>query len=263
MEILGNNKPLVALICGFEHSGTTLVSEILRQHPQLDSGFEGGFLLNEEASKFLSTEPFYTNSKGGWGINDDDLSYICAANTWVSVYRRLRERASVIEDKSLLLFDKTPRYMQHLTDVLNRVPKVPCIVTVKDFRALMWSSFKRTNFTVEEWYEKRLRIALNHSLSYAYGWKKAMNTSLQNRILLVQYENLCLNPVQEGKKILEFLGFEFDESYLSFGQARYQHVYGSNVSTDYLTEYKDNLPDYVCREVVKLTYEYKDWLWED
>ena len=70
MKVINNNNPLFALVCGFEHSGTTLVSEILRQHPQLDSGFEGGFLLNNEAKEFFhedkaEEQQFYINMKSG------------------------------------------------------------------------------------------------------------------------------------------------------------------------------------------------------
>jgi hypothetical protein len=261
MEIVANSKPLTALVCGFEHSGTTLVSEMLRQHPDLDSGFEGGFLLNEEVQDFLKTEPFYSNTKNGWGISDEDLQYICAASTWPGVYHRLKERASVIKNKDVLLFDKTPRYMQVLDQVLERVPNTRCIVTVKDFRSVMWSSFKRTNFTIDEWYKKRFEVSCNHTLSYAKGWTNSINKGFAERILLVQYENLCLNPVEQGKKIFQFLGLNFEDSYLHFQNVRYQHVYGNNVSTQYLKEYQENLPEYICQETLTKMQEYKDWFW--
>jgi hypothetical protein len=52
-KFISDNKPLAAIVCGFPNGGTTLISEILRTHPELDSGFEGGFLLSEQPSKFL------------------------------------------------------------------------------------------------------------------------------------------------------------------------------------------------------------------
>jgi tetratricopeptide (TPR) repeat protein len=267
MKIGINNKPLTAIVCGFEHSGTTLISEILRQHPRLDSGFEGGFLLNNEAKDFLGFEPFYTNLKGGWGVSDEDLEYICSGEYWREVYHRLRERSSVIKNKTTWLFDKTPRYMQKLTHVLKQVPRVPCIVVYKDFRALMWSSFKRNGkqkgLTLEEWHEKIFPSSCNHILACARGWGQAIENGFGERILLVQYEKLCLNRVEESRKIFEFLELDFEESYLSFQEPRYEHVYGSEISTQYLTEYKENLPDYICQEILKVTEEYKDWLWSE
>lgn len=260
-KIVQNNNPLKVLVCGFEHSGTTLVSEILRQHPQLDSGFEGGFLLNDSIHQFLSTEPFYTNVKGGWGVNDDDLKYICYAEEWPEVYRRLRERATIIKNKDVLLFDKTPRYMQVLPSVLQRVPNVSCILIVRDFRAIFWSSFKRTGLTIDEWYEKIFPITVNHVLSYCQGWQQAVKQGFFDIILLVKYEKLCLNKHQESSKIFDFLGLEFVESYLSFSEVRYPHVYGNNISNKYLLEYRDNLPSYICNKIKESMSKYSDWFW--
>ena len=261
MKVINNNNPLFALVCGFEHSGTTLVSEILRQHPQLDSGFEGGFLLNNEAKEFLTTEPFYTNSKKGWGLKDEDLSYICNGDNWAEVYLRIRERAEVIKNKNVSLFDKTPRYMQKLPNVLERVPDIPCLVIVKDIRSVFWSSYKRAKMTMDEWHKKIFKRTCNHTLSYAKGWKEAIEKGLEKRILLIKYEELCLDQKNEVKKIFDFLGLEFQESYLTFNNPKYNNVYGREISGQYLTEYKGNLPEYICEEILELTSEYSDWLW--
>lgn len=263
MKVINNNNPLFALVCGFEHSGTTLVSEILRQHPQLDSGFEGGFLLNNEPKEFLTTEPFYTNSKKGWGLKDEDFSYICNGDNWAEVYLRIRERAEVIKNKNVSLFDKTPRYMQKLPNVLERVPDIPCLVIVKDIRSVFWSSYKRAKMTMDEWHKKIFKRTCNHTLSYAKGWKEAIEKGLEKRILLIKYEELCLDQKTEVKKIFDFLGREFQESYLTFNNPKYNNVYGGDISTQYLTEYKGNLPEYICEEILELTSEYSDWLWPD
>ena len=56
---------LAFVICGVEHSGTTLISEIFRQVPMLDSGFETGVLLSETPSQFLQEMPFATTYRRG------------------------------------------------------------------------------------------------------------------------------------------------------------------------------------------------------
>jgi hypothetical protein len=262
VKLSNNNLPLFALVCGFEHSGTTLVSEILRQYPQLDSGFEGGFLLNNEAKKFLTTEPFYTNCKKGWGLSDQDLRYICDVNSWPELYFRLRERSTVIEDKNIWLFDKTPRYMSALSDILERVPGVPCVVIVKDFRAVFWSSYKRTKMPLDKWYNKIFKRTMNHTLSYARSWKKALEKGLGDRILLIRYEELCLNQETETRKIFDFMDLEFHEEYLVLNNAKYKNVYGNKISSQYLKEYQGNLPEEICEEILALTSEYSDWVWE-
>jgi len=56
------------LICGLEHSGTTMVSDLFREHPLADSGFECGVLLCNTPSEFLTFEPFCRHMYVGWGI---------------------------------------------------------------------------------------------------------------------------------------------------------------------------------------------------
>ena len=56
------------LICGLEHSGTTMVSDLLREHPDVDSGFECGVLLCSQPSDFLNYEPFCNHMVVGWGL---------------------------------------------------------------------------------------------------------------------------------------------------------------------------------------------------
>ena len=259
------NQTLAAIVCGFEHSGTTLVSEILRQHPQLDSGFEGGFLLNENPIDFLLNEPYCTNIKVGWGINEEQLKYICSAETWPDVYLRLKNIGSVIKDKNAWLFDKTPKYMQFLSSVLGKVPNIPCIVIVRDFRAVVWSSckriIKRNNLTLDEWYNTIFTKTCGHMLAYAEGYSRAIENGFGDRILLVKYENLCLNKAHETKRIFDFLRLEFDQSFLNFNEVRYRHVHGNSISNQYLTEYQQYLPNYILEDILKLTHNYQDWLW--
>ncbi|MCL2928562.1 MAG: aminotransferase class I/II-fold pyridoxal phosphate-dependent enzyme, partial [Trichodesmium sp. MAG_R01] len=176
---------------------------------------------------------------------------------------RIRERAEVIKNKNVSLFDKTPRYMQKLPNVLERVPDIPCIVIVKDIRSVFWSSYKRAKMTMDEWHKKIFKRTCNHTLSYAKGWKEAIEKGLEKRILLIKYEELCLDQKTEVKKIFDFLGREFQESYLTFNNPKYNNVYGGDISTQYLTEYKGNLPEYICEEILELTSEYSDWLWSD
>jgi hypothetical protein len=262
MNILQNNHPLAALVSGFERGGTTLISEILRQHPQLDSGFEGGFLLADEASDFGAIEPYYTNLKTGWELGDSQVNYICDVNTWPDLYRRLIEKSPIIKNKSTLVFDKTPKYMQVLSNVLSKVPNVPCIVLVRDPRAILYSWFKRSGLKKEVWIDKQLSINCQRYLSYAAGWKIALENGLGSRLLLVKYENLCLNTLSECKKIFNFLGLDFHSYYLSFKyHKKYGNVYGGEVSLEYLTEYDRHLSDDVCQQILKATEEFSNFWW--
>jgi hypothetical protein len=262
MNILPENHPLATIVCGFERGGTTLLSEILRQHPQLDSGFEGGFLLADEASNFGSIEPYYTNLKTGWGLGDSQLNHICAANTWSEVYQRLIEQSPIIKNKDTLVFDKTPKYMQLLSNVLSKVPNIPCIVLVRDPRAILYSWFKRSGLKKEVWLEKTLSIQCQTYLSYALGWKTALENGFGDRLLLVNYENLCSNTLSECQRIFDFIGLDFHSYYLSFKyHKKYGNVYGGGVSLEYLTEYQQHFSDDVCQQILKATEEFSNFWW--
>jgi hypothetical protein len=272
MKIVENNKPLAAIVGGFEGGGTTMLSQILREHPRLDSGFEGGFLLAKTPKDFLSLQPYARDLKNLWNLSDPDLEEICSQPIWPDVYRKLRELSPVIENKESWIFDKTPRYMAYLTEVLQKVPNVPCIILVRDPRAVFWTRVKRTynnapeGISKLEWMEKELDPACNAYLAYAKGWQKAVeNEELASRILLVQYESLCLNTEEESKRLIEFLGLKFYPTILSFDNKdpRYHPCRGKEVSTNYLTEYKQHLSEDICQEIVEKTSEFKDWLWND
>jgi len=130
------NNPLKAIICGYERGGTSLIAELLRQHPDLDGGFEGGFLLGKRPRDFLSISPYRSNVKLGWGITEEELRHACDTDSWQEVYRRLREKAGEIHDRRVWLFDKTPKYMEALPKVLRKVPGNWTFVIVTDRQEL-------------------------------------------------------------------------------------------------------------------------------
>ena len=132
-------SPLWTIICGYEKSGTTLLNETLRRHPKLDSGFECGFLLGETPRAFHDIQPYRHFFRTEWQLSKTELFHIIDTDDFNECYRRARELSPVITDKSVYLFDKTPIYMLHLPKVLDRMPNLPCVVCVRDPRALMLS----------------------------------------------------------------------------------------------------------------------------
>ncbi|WP_019505377.1 sulfotransferase [Pleurocapsa sp. PCC 7319] len=270
MKILETNKPLALIVCGFAGGGTTMLGEMLRQHPKLDSGFEGGLLLAEDAYLFKSIEPHYSSLKKMWQVSDEEMDYICAADTWSSVYQRLLDISPIIKDKSVYLFDKTPLYMKKLPNILSKVPNVPCIVLVRDPRAYLWTRTKRTyknaplGMTKVDWAEKTVEQAGSAYLKFARGYKRAISSQYASRILLVQYESLCTNPEAETKKIFDFIELDFDKDYLTFHNkdSRYTPCHGQTVSTDYLEKYKNELPEKIQKKMLQITKNYKNWFWQ-
>ena len=75
-----------------------------------------------------------------WKVSDADLREICAAPTFQEAYQELLERSD-LPDKSVRIYDKMLRYMELLSDVMQRC-SVPAIVVVRDPRAIFWSRHK-------------------------------------------------------------------------------------------------------------------------
>ena len=146
--------PLDFLICGLEHSGTTLLSDLMRQVPGCDSGFECGVLLGRKPSDFLDMQPFCSNILKGWEISQDDLN-ACVENVdFAGFYDELYKRSHLFqgEKQPSIRFDKTPRYISCIHHVAKNVPDVPILAMIKDPAAIAWSDFKRSGLKMEDIY---------------------------------------------------------------------------------------------------------------
>jgi len=250
--------PLKAIICGYEKSGTTLLNELIRRHPDMDSGFEGGFLLGDSPQQFPTIKPYYGFFQSKWQMTNADMNYVCSTDNWAECYRRVRERSPIITDKSVFLFDKTPIYMLHLSEVLSKTGDTPCIVNVRDPRALMlsWARWSGHTEDSEQWIKSNMRTYCERYLSYAEGYSNAM-LQYRDRIFLNRFEELCTDPTPRLQAIFEFLGLEFSEQYLSFSSDHF--VYGNTVSEAYIEPYRGTLSDEICEEILTATIEYSQW----
>ncbi|MCH7571668.1 MAG: hypothetical protein IH891_02000 [Planctomycetes bacterium] len=87
-------------------------------------------LQDSQPKDFLSIEPYYTNFKRGWGLDDNDLMYICSSDNWHDVYNRLHERYKMYNNNiniNSMLIDKKLKYMSVLNRVLKNMQDTPCI----------------------------------------------------------------------------------------------------------------------------------------
>lgn len=251
-------SPLVALVCGFEKSGTTMLNEILRRHPQLDSGFEVGVLLADTPRAFRQVQPYYSFFQSTWRLAPGDAEYICDTESWGEFYRRCRERSPLIVDKQVWIFDKTPAYMRDLSRVLEKVPGIPCVVNVRDPRALMlsWARWSGHTDNPVKWIEQNFHANVERYSSYAEGYYRALDM-YGDRIMLNRFEKLCEEPGPTLEKIFTFLGLEFREEYLIFNSEHF--VYGNTVSSQYIAPYTGVLPERLCDEILRATSRYSAW----
>lgn len=201
-------SPLIAIVTGLEHSGTTYLSKLITCHPQVNTGFECGVLLADSPQDFANIQPFYNWMQGKieighWEIRKRDMPHLCAADSWEEMYQRIIQYSPLFKDKSHYLLDKTPGYMPYLEKILAKIV-VPCLVIQKDI-FFQYLSFKKRGLSLDKfvsWY-----------VSYMDGLSRAL-AQFPDRIYLIEYETLYKNPLAKSREIFDFIGLDFQEDYL-------------------------------------------------
>ena len=256
------SPPLSFLICGLEHSGTTMASDLFREHPDVESGFECGALLCENPSDFLTLTPFRNHMAVGWGISEEDLIYSCQAPSFEYFYQRLFERSSIIQSKKpKFVFDKTPRYITQLKAVQSRLD-LPAVVLIKDPRSLALSDFKRSGKKIEEiddWYEswkkpKHLYMRSAYQ-GYQYAWES-------DRCKVIRLEDICFNAKGTVQSMFEFAQLEFSCEYLDLRSKRFGNTSGSSISVNSCMQFMGALPKRIQSRIKDDFSEFDGWFYE-
>jgi hypothetical protein len=286
-----DNNPLACIICGYERGGTTLISQLIRQHPDIDGRFECGFLLVNDLKDFADLGVYVRNLKAGWGLSNESFEYIIQAPSHLMAYQRLIEHSN-LPDKNLRIYDKTPKYMEDLSAILEKM-NVPCVCVVRDPRAVYWSQQKRwdqetlmlgrltkfyvlskrlplPNFTrrwsdtfFNNWHKaNRLNIFSEYYLKYARGWQEA-ECQYPDRTLLVRFEEVCSNPKEETQRMYDFLGLEFKTEYLDFPTAPDAIVDRGGILKDPIYEYREGLSKDDQKRILRKTMQCSEWHWRN
>jgi hypothetical protein len=238
------------IITGLEHSGTTLASELFRQVPGCDSGFECGVLLGETPREFPLNTEFYANMPDGWLISRDDLALACDNDSFAEFYDSLYRYSGLFGDAMpSIRFDKTPRYIVNL-EKISRISQIPILVMMKDPRAIIWSDFQRSKCPIEnimEWYASWMPAKLQYMetayRSYLYAWQN-------DQCLVVRLEDLCLNMHAILQLMFAHVGLTFSLDYLYIRQRRYPESRGNFISVSEAFSYRESLPQEIQSRVL-------------
>jgi hypothetical protein len=254
------------VICGLEHSGTTLLSDIFRQSPELDAGFEVGVLLGNTPQDFPGIQPFYSNVSNGWQINEEQLEAICNTDSFDKFYEGLKAKSDVLKPNVQHIFDKTPRYFQKIFECYGKI-QVPFIATYKDPRSIVFSDFKRTGkgLTFETWYQDYKTPKLRYLKSIYVGsylpWKSTANNVNAAKILCISLEEICLNARQSMDAIFSHVGMEFKIDYLLMKNLRYSHTRAPEISSRIPFEYLDAFSEDQRAQISEDFSELADWFY--
>jgi hypothetical protein len=254
------------VICGPEHSGSTLLSDIFRQVPELDSGFEVGVLLCKSPREFRDFQPFYRTMLAGWKIEPAELEWICETDDFSEFYSRLMKTAKALKHEVKEIFDKTPRYFVDILACHEKV-KVPFVVIYKDPRAIVFSDFKRAGKPrpFMNWYKnyRGPKIDyLRHLYQESYlKWKSNQDSRPFSEIICLSLEELCLNTRPALEKIFRHVGLEFKIEYLLLDHLRYPHTRADHIVPGLPFEYLKGLASDQIALIKKDFRELGDWFY--
>ncbi len=211
-------SPLLCVVTGMEHSGTTFLSKLITAHPTVNAAFECGILLGEspeEIPKLAPWSDWFTTpiDEGHWGLTAEQFAEVAAAENWDGAYAKIIEHCPLFLKGEDRIVDKSPRYLQELPKFLEKVPGTPCLVLEKD-ALLMFHSYKRRGFQVKRFadYFNRCQASLKEA-------------ETRFPILRVSQERLSEEPSQVFRELCDYLGLEFDEKYTSRRWCKH-HMFG-------------------------------------
>lgn len=249
------------VICGIEHSGTTMLSDIFRQTPQMDSGFEVGVLLCDTPREFRQKEPFVSNMVSGWKLKETDLDHLCDTDSLAEFYARLKQTSNVVNPEKEL-FDKTPRYLLHLGECMARA-RVPFIATYKDPRSIVHSDFKRAKTDdFEAWYP-RYQKAKKSYMRQLYANFMAYNGQQggQDQVCFVPLEELCVNTAASLKRVFHHAGVEFSFQYILLKNLRYHHTVANFIDNRVPFQYLDDFSPETIARIETDFAEFEHWFY--
>jgi len=209
---LRNSNPLLCLVTGMEHSGTTIISKIISSHPDIYTGYEGG-VLQGDLDDFKNKKPFFNwmmepCDKGHWGILPKDMIDICSSDTYDEAYIKIKKYAGKngpelfrnIFQNSKYIIDKTPQYVYHLDSIMQKV-SVPVIITEKTYDQL-YKSYVIKRGLDEEILKKRYEKYIQQ--------KEICLNKHSNRILIINCSDITKETDKTIGTIKKFLNIDQD-----------------------------------------------------
>lgn len=205
-------------IVGCGRSGTTLLKTILNVHQDIavtpETFFYGSIVRGERNNQLdINAKIDFVFNK--WWMKDfgldkhdveDNLDKIICKNDWDTVFLSIM-KAYANKYNVKYVGEKTPAHMSRAQYFLETFVGSKVICIFRDPRAV-YNSYKKTN------------VGTVSVVNVINEWKNAYNMHSQIKqydgYISVRYEDLVESPEEVIKKIIGFIGVDFDPSLLNF-----------------------------------------------
>ena len=205
-------------IVGMARSGTTLLQSILNNHPNIAIPRETGFFyLLDEYQKNNKTTSFSKkemNQFWGWYSEKRRFTYLGLEKNNIEknfeVFKDSKNFKNVLDSVMLANLkknnkkrwgEKTPGHEKYLENIFELYPKAKVIFMIRDPRAI-YASLNNV-----PWGKQFVSIIIKRWNNSVRVYK---NYKLDNRIKLINYEELVTNIEDIISELCEFIGEKFD-----------------------------------------------------
>jgi tetratricopeptide (TPR) repeat protein len=209
VEGAGNPSEIPVFIVGMPRSGTTLVEQILASHSNVfGAGELNDMKVIAASSRQLSQfKVDYPNTLPG--LRNTDYATLAA--------EYLKRIQALVDDRNVTrIVDKRPLNFQFVGLTLSMFPNAKIIHTVRNPLDTCLSCFFQ-NFTKGQDYSFSLS-ALGHFYNDYRRLMEHWESVYPGRIYSVRYEDVLADQENETRRLLEFLGLNFEQQCIDFHQ---------------------------------------------
>ena len=208
--------PQPIFILGFPRSGTTLVEQILGQHPLVCAGDELEFLAQVAslAPRWIGSHNQYPECLAELAVGDNKYM----ADRLRDAYFDRAAQAGLVSGAHRYFTDKMPLNELHLGLISILFTHSPLILVRRHPLDVLCSNFAQhirhgfnQSFDVSS--SARHYAAMEELISH-------YRSELELNVLDIRYEDVIADPEKEIRRFLAFVGLPFDPGCLSFDESR-------------------------------------------
>jgi hypothetical protein len=209
---LDPSVPQPIFVVGYPRSGTTMVEQTLSAHPLISAGDELTFIsdLTRIIPRWLaSPNPFPGCLTDLW-MGDNRL----APNQFRDYYLRRSQELGIFEAGTRFFTDKMPLNETHLGLIHVLFPHAPIIHVRRHPLDILTSNF--SNFLTHGFNQSFDVKTIAQHYVLIDGLVEHYKEQLDLNYLEIRYEDLVAGQENHVRRMLEFVGLEFDPRCLSF-----------------------------------------------
>ena len=209
---LDPTMPQPIFVVGYPRSGTTMVEQTLSAHPMISAGDELTFIsdLTRIVPRWLmSPNPFPGCLTDLW-MGDNRL----APNQFRDYYLRRSQELGIFEPGAKFFTDKMPLNETHLGLIHVLFPHAPIIHVRRHPLDILTSNF--SNFLTHGYNQSFDVKTIAQHYTLIDGLVEHYKEQLDLNYLEIRYEELVANQEKHVRRMLDFVGVEFDSRCLSF-----------------------------------------------